>query len=183
MAPTKNSSPSSSDASRLLTKGFRFLRFDEPLETEFRAEHRARLRVWCRIAIIVSACTVVGFAILDHFVLSPEHSRITNLVRFGLHVPCVLIMLLLTSKQFYTRWYELGISFIAPMFGIGTVIMSASNTRVTDAAGPLVTQSDPLSIAGCPFTPWETLGSSAVAEQRDGARDRSTQAAAALSRW
>ena len=125
MAPTKNSSPTSSDASRLLTRGFRFLRFDEPLETEFRTEHRARLRVWCRIAIIVSACTVVGFAILDHFVLSPEHSRITNVVRFGLHVPCVLIMLLLTSKRFYTRWYELGISFIAPMFGIGTVIMSA----------------------------------------------------------
>jgi diguanylate cyclase (GGDEF)-like protein len=125
MASTKNSSPSSSDASRLLTRGFRFLRFDEPLETEFRTEHRARLRVWCRVAILVSAFTVVGFAILDHFVLSPEHSRITNLVRFGLHVPCVLIMLVLTSKRFYSRWYELGISFIAPIFGIGTVIMSA----------------------------------------------------------
>ena len=125
MAPSKTSSPNSSDASRLLTKGFRFLRFDEPLESEFHTEHRARLRVWCRIAIIVSACTVVGFAILDHFVLSPEHSRITNLVRFGLHVPCVLIMLALTSKRFYNRWYELGISIVAPMFGIGTVIMSA----------------------------------------------------------
>jgi len=125
MAPSKTSSPGTSDASRLLTKGFRFLRFDEPLETEFRTEHRTRLRVWCRIAIIVSACTVVGFAILDHFVLSPEHSRITNLVRFGLHVPCVLIMLLLTSSRFYDRWYEIGISFVAPMFGIGTVIMSA----------------------------------------------------------
>ena len=34
-------------------------------------------------------------------------------------------MLLLTSKRFYNRWYELGISFVAPMFGIGTVIMSA----------------------------------------------------------
>src|SRR5688572_6040752 len=125
MAATNNSTPSTSDASRLLTKGFRFLRFDEPLETEFRTEHRSRLRAWNRIAIIVSACTVVGFAILDHFVLSAEHSRITNMVRFGMHVPCVLIMLLLTSKRFYDRWYELGISFVAPMFGIGTVIMSA----------------------------------------------------------
>ena len=32
---------------------------------------------------------------------------------------------MLTSKRFYDRWYELGISFVAPMFGIGTVIMSA----------------------------------------------------------
>src|SRR6185295_13309108 len=99
--------------------------FDEPLETEFRTEHRTRLRVWNRIAIIVSACTVVGFAILDHIVLSAEHSRITNMVRFGMHVPAVIIMLLLTSKRFYDRWYELGISFVAPIFGIGTVIMSA----------------------------------------------------------
>ncbi len=50
---------------------------------------------WNRIAIWVSACTVVGFAILDHFVLSPNHARITNIVRFGMHVPAVLIMLLL----------------------------------------------------------------------------------------
>ena len=34
-------------------------------------------------------------------------------------------MLLLTSKRFYERWYDLGIGFVAPMFGIGTVIMAA----------------------------------------------------------
>ena len=83
MAHTKTSSPDSSDAARLLANGFRFLRFPEPLESEFRSEHRARLRVWNRIAIWVAACTVTGFAILDHFVLSAEHSRITNMVRFG----------------------------------------------------------------------------------------------------
>jgi diguanylate cyclase (GGDEF)-like protein len=125
MALTKNSSPNTSDAARMLAKGFRFLRFEEPLETEFRTEHRARLRSWNRIAIMVSACTVVGFAILDHFVLSAQHSRITNMVRFGMHVPAVVIMLLLTSKRFYERWYDLGIGFVAPMFGIGTVIMAA----------------------------------------------------------
>jgi diguanylate cyclase (GGDEF)-like protein len=125
MALTKNSSPDTSDAARMLAKGFRFLRFEEPLESEFRSEHRARLRVWNRVAIMVSACTVVGFAILDHFVLSAQHSRVANMVRFGMHVPAVIIMLLLTSKRFYERWYDLGIGFVAPMFGIGTVIMAA----------------------------------------------------------
>jgi diguanylate cyclase (GGDEF)-like protein len=125
MAPTKNSSPNNSDAARLLAKGFRFLRFDEPLESEFRAEHRARLRGWNRIAIMLSACTVVGFAVLDHFVLDAEHSRISNMVRFGMHVPAVILMLIFTSKRFYERWYGLGIGFVAPMFGIGTVIMAA----------------------------------------------------------
>jgi diguanylate cyclase (GGDEF)-like protein len=125
MAPDKYSSPANSDAARLLAGGFRFLRFPEPLETEFRKEHLSRLRPWNRLAIIVSACTVFGFAIIDHFVLSPEHSRITNAVRFGLHVPCVLLMLMLTSKRFYDRWYDFGLSFVAPAFGMGTVIMAA----------------------------------------------------------
>ena len=125
MAPTKNSSPNNSEAARLLAKGFRFLRFDEPLESEFRAEHRTRLRVWNRVAILVSACTVLGFAVLDHFVLSTEHSRISNMVRFGMHIPAVILMLIFTSKRFYVRWYGLGIGFVAPIFGIGTVIMAA----------------------------------------------------------
>ena len=30
-----------------------------------------------------------------------------------------------TSKRFYDRWYDLGISIVAPVFGIGTVIMAA----------------------------------------------------------
>jgi diguanylate cyclase (GGDEF)-like protein len=125
MALAKDSSPNTSDAGRLLVKGFRFLRFDEPLESEFRREHRSRLRVWNRVAIIVSACTVLGFAILDHFILASEHSRITNMVRFGMHVPAVILMLFFTSKRFYDRWYDTGIAFVAPMFGIGTVIMAA----------------------------------------------------------
>jgi diguanylate cyclase (GGDEF)-like protein len=125
MAPAQNSSSSTGEAARLLAGGFRSLRFSEPLESEFRAEHRARLRVWNRLAIWVAACTVLGFAILDHFVLSPNHARITNLVRFGMHVPAVIIMLGVTTKRFYERWYELGIGVVAPLFGIGIVIMAA----------------------------------------------------------
>jgi diguanylate cyclase (GGDEF)-like protein len=125
MAQSKNTSPKTSDAARLLANGFRFLRFPEPLESEFRGEHRARLRVWNRVAIWVAACTVTGYAILDHFVLSGEHSHVANMVRFGIQVPAVILMLICTSRRFYNRWYDLGISIIAPVFGIGTVIMAA----------------------------------------------------------
>lgn len=125
MAFTKSSSPGSSDAARTLASGFRWLRFDEPLESEFRAEHRARMRVWNRVAIWLSAGTVLGYAVLDHFVLSSNHARITNIVRFGMHVPAVIIMLVCTTKRFYARWYDLGISVVAPLFGIGIVIMAA----------------------------------------------------------
>ena len=127
MAFARNTPPTGSDAARLLASGFRWLRFPEPLESEFRSEHRARLRVWCRVAIIFSACTVSGYAILDHFVLSAQHSRVVNMVRFGLQVPAVILMLICTSKRFYSRWYDLVLSFVPPMFGIGTVIMAAAS--------------------------------------------------------
>lgn len=125
MALAKNPPQGSSDTARALATGLKWLRFEEPLESEFRAEHRAKLRIWNRIAILISACTVLGYAVLDHFVLDAQHSRTSNMVRFGMHVPAVLIMLLCTSKRFYDRWYGLGISIVAPMFGIGTVIMAA----------------------------------------------------------
>jgi len=125
MAQSRNSSSTGTDAARLLANGFRFLRFPEPLEAEFRGEHRSRLRVWNRFAIWVAACTVTGYAVLDHFVLQGDHSRIANMVRFGVQVPCVILMLICTTKRFYDRWYDLGISIIAPLFGIGTVIMAA----------------------------------------------------------
>jgi diguanylate cyclase (GGDEF)-like protein len=125
MAVTKSSSPSTSEAARLLAKGFRYLRFEEPLESEFRAEHRAKMRGWNRVAIWLSACTVLGYAVLDHFVLSTEHARVTHIVRFAMHVPAVIIMLICTSKRFYLRWYDLGISLVAPLFGIGIVLMAA----------------------------------------------------------
>lgn len=125
MAPVKHSSATTGDAARLLATGFRFLRFPEPLESEFRNEHRAKLHRWNRVAIWIAACTVCGFAILDFFVLSPNHARINNIVRFGLHVPAVIIMLVFTTQRFYTRWYDVGIMTVAPLFGIGIVIMAA----------------------------------------------------------
>jgi diguanylate cyclase (GGDEF)-like protein len=44
-----------------------------------------------------------------------------------MHVPAVIIMLICTSKRFYARWYDLGISLVAPLFGIGIVLMAASS--------------------------------------------------------
>ena len=115
MTPARTSAATSSEIARLLSEGFRYLRFPEPLESEFRQEHRTKLRPWARLAILVSACTVAGFAVLDHFVLSADHSRVTNIVRFGLHVPAVLWMLIATSRRFYDRWYETVIGVTAPL--------------------------------------------------------------------
>src|SRR5204862_8285900 len=76
MALSRISTVNNSDAALLLASGIRYLRFPEPLEAEFRSEHRTRLRRWNRLSFWIAACTVTGFAILDHFVLHGEPARI-----------------------------------------------------------------------------------------------------------
>jgi len=125
MAQSKFPNANDSDASRLLASGIRYLRFPEPLESEFRGEHRTRLRPWNRLSFWIAACTVTGFAVIDHFVLHGEHPDITNMVRFGVQVPAVILMLIFTSKRFYERWYGITSSIILPLFGTGTVVMAA----------------------------------------------------------
>src|SRR5690349_16195754 len=125
MAQLKFPTVNNSEPARLLASGIRYLRFPEPLETEFRSEHRTRLRRWNRLSFWIAACTVTGFAILDHFVLHGEHSLVNNAVRFGVQVPAVILMLIITSKRFYERWYGITSSIILPLFGIGTVTMAA----------------------------------------------------------
>jgi diguanylate cyclase (GGDEF)-like protein len=119
-------SSSDSDVARLLQGGFRGLRFPEPLESEYRQQHRAKMQNWARLSIIVSALTVIGFAIIDHFVLGVQGSAVANTVRFTVHIPAVVIMLLFTWTRLYQRGYDPMIQIVAPVFGLGTVIMAAS---------------------------------------------------------
>jgi diguanylate cyclase (GGDEF)-like protein len=113
-----------SPVARTLKSGFAFLRFPAPLEAAFLAEYRATFRRWVRISLIVACGTTTGFAVIDHWVLSGEQTTGSDLVRFGLQMPCVLIMLLATSERLYKRWYQLGIQIAAPLFGIGSVLLA-----------------------------------------------------------
>jgi diguanylate cyclase (GGDEF)-like protein len=47
-------------------------------------------------------------------------------VRFGLQLPLVLIALGLTTRRWFDRAYLPAITFAAPLFGIGTVVMAAA---------------------------------------------------------
>lgn len=119
-------SPSESVVARLLSEGaHRRLKFPEPLETEFRDQHRASMQTWARLSICISALTVLGFAVIDHFVLGVQGSIVGNTVRFTVQIPAVIIMLIFTWTRLYQRGYDPMIQIVAPVFGLGTVIMSA----------------------------------------------------------
>ena len=112
------------------------LRFpDRELERQFLLSYRAAARPWVRMSLIVALSTVLGFAIIDHWLLVGPRLARPDIWRFGLQLPLVLIMVVLTSRRLYQRWYQGAIQAAAPLFGVGTVLMAV---EATPAQLPLV---------------------------------------------
>lgn len=109
---------------RVFKRGYRWLQFPEPLESQFREDHRVNSHRLVRMSVIVAFITSAGFALIDHKVIQAVNAA-PDLVRFGLQFPILITILLATSRRFYLRWYEPAIKFGLPLFGLGTVIMTS----------------------------------------------------------
>ncbi len=105
------------------------LRFrDAELENQFILNYRASARPWIRVSLVVALSTVLGFAIIDHVLLVGPRLVHPDIWRFGLQLPLVLIMLVLTSPRWYVRWYQPAVQVAAPLFAAGTVLMAIEAT-------------------------------------------------------
>jgi diguanylate cyclase (GGDEF)-like protein len=124
-------------ASSLATRARRILlRFpDAELERHFLLSYRAAARPWIRMSLVVALSTVLGFTVIDHWLLVGPRLARPDIWRFGLQLPLVLIMLVLTTPRLYLRWYQPAIQLAAPLFGVGTVLMAV---EATPAQLPLV---------------------------------------------
>jgi diguanylate cyclase (GGDEF)-like protein len=112
------------------------LRFrDAELENQFTLNYRASARPWIRVSLVVALSTVLGFAIIDHVLLVGPRFVQPDVWRFGLQLPLVLIMLVLTTPRWYVRWYQPAVQVAAPLFAAGTVLMAI---EATPAQLPLV---------------------------------------------
>lgn len=112
------------------------LRFREPdLEYQFIQSYRTSARLWVRVSLVVALSSVLGFAIIDHVLLVGPRFAKPDVWRFGLQLPLVLIMLVLTTPGLYRRWYQPAVQIAAPLFGVGTVLMAV---EATPAQLPLV---------------------------------------------
>ena len=119
-------SPDESQAPQVLRRGYRWLRFPEPLEQQYRDDHRANSHRMVRMSVIVAFITSAGFALIDYWLVHAANET-PNLVRFGLQLPILVVCLLATSRRFYLRWYEPAIAVGLPLFGIGTVLMTVNS--------------------------------------------------------
>ena len=112
------------------------LRFAEPeLEHQFLLSYRAAARPWIRMSLVVALSTVLGFTVIDHWLLVGPRLVRPDIWRFGLQLPLVLIMMVLTAPRLYLRWYQVSVQAAAPLFGVGTVLMAV---EATAAQLPLV---------------------------------------------
>jgi diguanylate cyclase (GGDEF)-like protein len=112
------------------------LRFRDPeLEHQFIQSYRTSARLWVRVSLVVALWSVLGFAVIDHLLLVGPRLVRPDIWRFGLQLPLVLIMLVLTTQRLYLRWYQLAVQIAAPLFGVGTVLMAV---EATPAQLPLV---------------------------------------------
>jgi len=116
-------------------RGLQLRLADPDLERQFLLSYRAAARRWIRVSLIVALSTVLGFTVIDHWLLVGPRLARPDIWRFGLQLPLVLIMMLLTSPRLYLRWYQPAIQVAAPLFGVGTVLMAV---EATPAQLPLV---------------------------------------------
>jgi diguanylate cyclase (GGDEF)-like protein len=114
-----------SQAAQVLQRGYRGLRFPEPLEQQYREDHRLGSHRMVRMSVIVAFITSLGFALIDQWLVGSVNAT-PNVVRFGLQFPILAICLLATNRRFYLRWYEPAIRVGVPLFGIGTVLMTSN---------------------------------------------------------
>ena len=63
---------------------------------------------------------------MDHWLVHDDGHGMSDLVRFGLQLPLVLLFLAATSPRYYRRWFVPGIQIAAPIFGLGSVLLAMS---------------------------------------------------------
>lgn len=102
------------------------LSFPPQLEAEYFESIAPATRRWVRMSVFLALSTVLGFAVIDHWVLARPASPVADSVRFGLQLPIVLMALFLTTENRFRRWYLPAITVGGPLFGIGTVILAAT---------------------------------------------------------
>ena len=107
-----------------LRRGFRSLRFDAPLEQEFRSLFLADSLPQIRRNLWIALAIVVGFSALTHSVLAPSVNRLMDLIRVAMFGPILVFGLAIVRSRFYQRVYPVACMIAAPIFGTGVALLA-----------------------------------------------------------
>jgi diguanylate cyclase (GGDEF)-like protein len=107
-----------------LKRGFPRLKFDPPLEEEFKEFHRAELLPQVRRNLWLAIVFVIAFSALTHLVLDVQVNRLLDVIRFALFTPILLVGVAVLYSRLYHRLYPLVCQFGAPAFGVGVTVLA-----------------------------------------------------------
>lgn len=116
--------PADSPYAIQLQRGFASLKFDPPLEQEFRQLFRTESLPQIRRNLWIALVIVVGFSLMTHWVLDAAVNRQMDLIRVALFGPILIFALTLVRSELYHRIYPLACTIAAPIFGAGVVILA-----------------------------------------------------------
>lgn len=107
-----------------LQRGFPRLKFEAPLEEEFRRTHRSETLPQVRRNLWLGIGFLLVFAVLTQLVLAPSTSRQLDLIRLATFVPVLIVALVVLHSRWYERFYPLVAMIVAPLFGVGAVAVA-----------------------------------------------------------
>lgn len=123
-ATRRSGQPPESPHAVQLRNGFPTLRFEAPLEMQFRHAYRSELQPQVRRNLWLAIFFVIGFSWLTHGALDSETNRTMDLVRLSVFAPILACALLIAHSRFYHRFYPVICQITAPVFGIAVVVLA-----------------------------------------------------------
>lgn len=107
-----------------LERGFAGLRFDAPLEREFRSIFRAESLPQIRRNLWIALIIVLGFSLMTQLVLPAEVNRLMNEIRLVMFGPILIFGLVLVRSGLYQRYWPLACRILTPVFGAGVAVLA-----------------------------------------------------------
>jgi diguanylate cyclase (GGDEF)-like protein len=105
-------------------QGFPNLKFDKPLEREFRRALRAESLPQVRRNLWLALAFVAGFSLLTRMVIDPATSRQMDVLRLAIFGPVLMFALLCVHVPRYQKIYPTFLLAGAPIFGVGVVVLA-----------------------------------------------------------
>ena len=103
-----------------LEKGYRWLRFDGPLEAEFQAFYTEGHLVRVRLAAYLVIVLFFAFVIIDLATLPAEVSYWTTKIRLGILIPPFVLLLYVSYRKSLRAYVGRAVYFGAAVAGFGT---------------------------------------------------------------
>ncbi len=112
-----------------LQRGFPGLRFDPPLEHEFRQTHRAESLPQIRRNLWLGILITVAFSLMTRLVLDPAVHRTLDMIRLAVYTPLLILGLWVVHSSLYQRIYSLVAQIGSAVFGAGVALVAVIAAR------------------------------------------------------